>query len=517
MTRIIKFLKQIDFLYYSALSIPVVFILWGSLGRGFLFTLDSQFTNNYNIFNLDFSYDLGIVKYLLYYLSRVIDPKILQILYFAICLYIPSFLGFKYLKKYVSKTAAFIASIFLIINPFVYERLVAGHIHLIFVIGLIIPYCHFLLDKKGKLRKYMLLLIPLVGSLISPHLIWYLSVPIMLYTLFSIKKKRIDLMPVVFLGLIAFGEFLILSSKSVDKTSDIISQFYTSSVLSLFVFEGMWAEKEKIVETIFTLNIVSIVIWVIFYGILLLGVKKVLSSTSINISIFLISSGLIGLFLSVLSLKEFDEIYSKFYIITGFAVMREGHKWLALYLVGFVGIFSVGIDFLIKQFKEKKVYIVVLLLLFILISSHKIFFLGNGKIGQSEYPANWGVLESIAKEDPDLKILVLPWSGYGEYQFLNNKYIADPSRLYFSNKVISARFPENMNYLNRCDVQDLDFCIDYKAEKKFWDEFIRENKIGYVLVNKVIDEEIEAARLIDKFDYEMILEDLSSTIYILDK
>jgi hypothetical protein len=525
-------LQKTDFIYTSSLFLPVILILWGSLAEGFLFTLDSQFTVNYNIANLDLSYDLAVIKYLLAFAADIFNPKLVQLFYFTFCLYIPSLLAFLTLKKYISKPAALISALFILLNPFIYEKLVAGHIHLILGMGMVIPLIHLLIStdtlktgRSERLRLLKLLIVIVIGSIITPHMIWFFLIPAGVTVLNSVRSKKVDYSPLTLICVVAIVEYLFLSTFAIDKATNLQSPFFTNSIFSLFIFSGMWTEKEGYV--VFALTPVFVFSIICLYSLFIKGIYKFLKdidhkSARFRFFSILLISGLIGILLACLSIKEFEAAYQWLFRIPGFAVMREGHKWLGLYNISFVAFVGLAIDGILKLFSKNPIYrliIICLSCLLIISFGYQIFSLAQGQIKLEKYPLSWEYLERLANDDR--RILVLPWSGYGEYEFVDGMYMADPSRLYFSNSVISARFPSNMSYLNECHIQDIEFCINYDSTKEEWNKFVLEYKIGYMIVNKTRNENIDYEYITDaikqKIDCEYVLSDKYSTIFFISE
>lgn len=530
--RLVKWKFHSSSLYYFGLFIPIILILWGCLAEGFLFTLDSQFTANYTLSNLDLGYDLLVVKYLLALLAHIFDPKFVQIAYFAFCLYIPAVLGFYYLKQHISKPAAFIAALFLILNPFTYERLVAGHLHVIFAVGLIIPFIHYLtktgdslgvdLSKPGRGRNLKIAAIIVSSTIVTPHSIWFLAIPIGLNLILGLRKKVFDFTPLFTLIIAAVLAYLIMVLKAEDRPGDLETLFFSTSVGSLFVFEGMWTEAEGNVASIF--NWILLPIWVLLYAFFGYGWYQI-TNYKLQINKFyrlMVLSGLVGITIACLSVKEFEEVYGFLVKIPGFGVMREGHKWLGLYTIAFVCLFGLGVDNLINKFGKRLGIRTSLLAISCVLAvsvSYKIFFLAQGQIKVVRYPSAWEHLE-LSNTD-NKTILVLPWSGYAEYDYLDGLYTADASGLYFSDRVISSRFPENMSYFSDCYIQDNGICINLESTSEEWNNFINSQNIGYILINKAqnsVYSPFEIKSILEpKLRYDYVFEDNTSIIFFLEQ
>lgn len=505
-----------DMPFLLILLLPVVFVFYGSQAPGYLFTLDSIFTPNYNIFNLDSSYDSLVIRYMLYLAAKVINQEVLQVIYWSICIYLPSVLTFRYAKLHMSKKAALASALFLTLNPFIYQRLVAGHFHLVLSLGLLLPYLHNLV-ANGWQRNYKLFLINLLGAIITPHFLWYLVMINACYLLLGFKIKKIDFVPFMYLSLIATAMYAMFTFSAISRPSDLLMPFYSRNILDLVVLEGMWIQTEGIASSIFQVQpLAQIVLWIGIYLFVVTGTITALKYRKNNISIILVLSGLVGLLLACLSIKEFSPVYAFLYNIPGFGVMREGHKWLGLYVVMLSWSFGMGLDYILRKTIRWRLVLNVAAFSLIPILGLPMYFLANGQIGQYEYPESWQKLDSLAGKDPNDAILALPWTGYDEYTFLEGQYIANPAGLYFKNTVVASRFAHNMNNFNDCDIQDNDFCVSYESPKMLWDDFLKSRSIKYVLIINTENEgEIAVEDLQGKIDYAEIYMDDYSTFIVL--
>ena len=131
--------------------IIAIIILWQMLLPGYVLTLDMVFTPKLHILHHlgDFYNSLpltALLEFLNFFLSGWIIEKIILVsLFFLI-----GYLAFVFLPVPKKYHAHYFAALLYTINPFVYERFLAGQWTLLFAYALLPPFFYYLIALKDK-------------------------------------------------------------------------------------------------------------------------------------------------------------------------------------------------------------------------------------------------------------------------------------------------------------------------------------------------------------------------------
>ena len=171
-------IKKFNNIIYFYFSIFLTFIIVISLlGYGYIFSLDGLTGIQINVNEVSISYSTMLFEYIYKLFSQVtnvfITQKIYMILIFFGMLYLPLtyFPNVFTNKKSDSKNIEFIkyvVAIFYTVNPFVYERFLAGQWAVLAGYALLWPFVYYLIEfvRGGEVKDFQKLLIAtfLVGA-----------------------------------------------------------------------------------------------------------------------------------------------------------------------------------------------------------------------------------------------------------------------------------------------------------------------------------------------------------------
>lgn len=366
-----------------------------------------------------------------------------------------AFAGFRRLAPSRSVVIALGATLLLVVNPFTYERLYAGQVHLMLGVALL-PYLIFLLgnDVGGKLFAHIakLALVLAVLFALAPHFLFIAALPVGLAIM--VAMLRLDkaalirlaggvcatavlcaywifptLMVVGDLGRVTVRDLDVFSTSS-DRTFGLIP-----NVLGLY---GFW--------TNYQLPKHHLVIWpallLLLLCVICVGMRFVLTSKEYKVSarfqaVLLIPSAVIGLFLAMGAQGPTGSIFEwMFENIPGFQIMREPHKFLALTLVAYAYYFGAGAHWLIEIVRTNyaKLLTVGLLVTLVCAYTFKLFWGFNGQVEPVSYPNSWAEADAEMGEG-DGYVLALPWHLYIRFPWVG-RTVANPMGSYFRREVI---------------------------------------------------------------------------------
>lgn len=497
-------------IWFALLTLCIMYPLYRS---GFVLTLDMVFTpqmypsGNLNLLNLH--------EYILHLLATIIPGELLQKIILTLIFFLTGYLGYNLLKMITKNfCASIIAGSLYLINPFVYDRFLAGQ--WIFLLGyaltplFLAQLINIGLEKNDPWYKspelWAVVLWCTIGILSKHHfLLWWiiyvihLLVEILTVIIQSRSTANIlarlkvngHIIAKIFFSSIGLILIFIFSSK-LPFTSEELLYFATNPgqngvIFNLITFNGFWAEGTtfKHIFELATLSeiLLSLLILINFavlpFAILDKNTRKYAKVLALSVLL-----GCLGLALSIGQNGLIGDIYAflmdELPLLRG---MREPQKFLSLYLIGFSMVLGVNIDYLYKLFSQNfSKFIPIILLLFLIIyPSFGLFSGGNHQLKSVTYPSDFAEVDEILRNLKSPKILVLPWTAYINTTW-NNQRFANPSKLYFDQNIHVSE-----NYLKgECDInyneEEKTICVNYDDSSDFLLNSINSLKFTHILV-----------------------------------
>lgn len=515
----IKFKKYLPYILYLLLAI---LIMRPAFDSGYLFFLDmvwapdiqlSDYTRN----GLSAAFPLTLLlKLFSFIISTAWLQKILLLGVFflsAVAMYIFS-------RRYLDCAGAFIAGLFYMINPYVYERFLAGHWHVL------LGYAYFplvingflrLLDKPRAKTFWRFCLLFAIYPIISQH--WfYITFFVLLLTAFIYLYKNhkwaalanplfyrfVGIFSLVFFGLNSFWLFGFWGEKSVwpQITLNDFAAFATTAdikfgawinVLSLY---GFWNNIHILPKNIFN--------WwwlltIVVLAISLLGLIRLIQKRRLigfALPFIFITALVIGVGYASGIIRPLIDLL--FDYLPGFRGLRETHKAAGLLAFAYALTLPLGGRFLTGIVKKSAAKILLYIVYpclaaLILLMNFGIFNAFNGYLKAYEYPVGWTKAENYLSENViDSKVLIMPWHGYPRLNFAGNTVVANPATAFFSSDVIVGRNLDNVFLLEteQGEYDQLLFCLVQGLETiKDNLDFFYEQNISHMILLKIDDYE----------------------------
>ncbi|MCX6739607.1 MAG: hypothetical protein NTZ49_00055 [Candidatus Parcubacteria bacterium] len=455
-----------------------IIILWQMLKPGYILTLDmiftphfSNFLTNNNIYNTyPFYCFLALLDLILP--SWILQKIILLLLFLCI-----SYLAFKFLPVPQNYRANYWAALFYTVNPFVYERFLAGHWQLLFAYAFLPPLIFYLLEfAKFQDRRHLIIIlfwIFLIG-MFSLHF-WVISILlILIFLIFQIlhsliaNKKEAAMRLLQYCCALGLG-ILILSSYwlipyLVNNQKSILNTFTpeniqlfkssgdprlgtTLNVLSLYGFwqenqpwanYWLWPKDNFILWSIFSLSLS----FLILTGL----IKGLRNKRKRGLAVFFFIFGLLAFIFSTglgeTIFKGLNKwLFANIYFWRGF---RDTNKFSAFLVISYIFFIGLGLETIIKFLKERNFkltnFVLALIFLIPLIYTYPILGGFARQLQPIWYPKSWLQINQILNQDKsDYKVLFLPWHQYFSLRFNNTLITASPAKLYFDKKVIQSQ------------------------------------------------------------------------------
>lgn len=499
--------------------VGVSIVLWQLLAGGYVLTLDMVFGPHMDLTrNSGDLLNTAPTWYLLSFLTSIlggwITQKILLISIFFLMFYFP----LRYFKKIFNLEETyggeFVVSLFFVINPFVYERFLAGqwavlfgYVLLVPVLACIVSFCR---DWSNINTLKLLASIVVLGA-VSTHILMIalVIVPIVIFANFIYQKWSLVFLKksiLLGLGIIVISSYwlipAILSKGTVVTTfgADHWEVFKTATnshigtignVLSL---HGFWGEHEEWIKR-FVLpsegGWVFIVSLFLFITIVVTGIYAGVKDKKIRLMACLL---IFVMFLAtVFSSGIGDGIFKNFNMwmfenVSFWKGFRDSEKWSAILALGYALLAGLGSKYIISHFKNikyQKIALYMIIAIPILYTPMMLFGL-SGQIKTTQYPDSWNEVNNVLREDKNCKALFLPWHQYFSLRFNEDLLSANPSSVYFDCEILQGKNMElgsigsqegngeGYNILEKV-------VIDNNTDVDSTIQFLKENDIKYII------------------------------------
>lgn len=453
MNTIKKILKE----YWPYLIIVLAITLPWFLKSGFLFFTDMAWGP---IINIDWSKKAFIFWLIIKSLSLILPLALLQKLFISITLLVVLLGGKKIVDNFIpsenfkEKFLVFAISLFMLFNPFVYDRIMYGQFGIVLSFGLLCLCFGYLLDYlKTNKNKYIFYAAIYLGLAIqfSLHFIFLASVFYLLFLfLVYFKRKEIVIRKFIIYTLLAMLVVAVINfniiiglfgeksqAKSIQnkiQRQDLIA-FQTSGRTSIdalknvVMMSGFWGKDQFRYIDLTTIKGLWGRAFILLLIFIIWGVIK--SQKTKDKSLNYLGRGLIIVYLVAVVLavgikmpiaKETTEwLFDHFPFYKG---MRETQKWVAVIVVVYAVFLSLGV----KEFVKSKIvkvnkFVVTLFLAGIIIMQAPLLLFGLwGQVRPVNYPADWYEINDyiVSNDNCQSKTLFLPWHMYMHFSWIGN-------------------------------------------------------------------------------------------------
>lgn len=450
------------------------------------------------------------------------------------------------------------AGLFYAVNPFVYERVMAGHWE--FLVGyavfpLVVSAAKNFCKSPGWKSALILALLTTLSVNFANH--WSIILAIFLFVYFStylFTHRENVLSFFKFLGLFGLVTLVLNLNWFIpalflgDGTAGgIISQFGRGDlvmfqsvpdknfgvIFNLLSGYGFWIEAQKYFispkDIIFFWPIISVT----FILLAVAGVYKIFKNredSSLPFAVTLVILFLLALdFAGGVALPAFSGtvllLYEKIPFLYG---LREPQKLVAVIMFCYAYFGAVGLTFILEKVKPAWKY-AVLCVFFILpfIYTPTIFGSFWGQLRPVSYPQSWfKVNEQLNKDKDKYLTLFFPWHQYMRFGFANNLVLANPAPRFFTKSILSSQNYETKSLYShdiRPEALHIEGLLSMEKEgvnlagepvfdRVVWGEAIGAIGVKYIILAKESD--WGTYRFLDKSrDLEKIFEDESLILY----
>ncbi len=460
-----KYNHLLSFFIFFALAAVITFPLVKS---GYILTLDAVITPKVIFAPLtssSFIYQNILAVLNLFMPSDWIERIILFLIFF-----LSGWGMYRFTDKNL-RFARYFAGIFYAINPFVYERVMAGHWQLLlgysifpFVVTSTLNYFHDTTKKNTVLLAIMAtLLFNIAIHYLLIFIVFFITMGVINAYFHRSNKEKLTQIAhqtifFIVMTLVLNANWIISSILGVSDISQSIKYFASGDLISFqsvadthlgLIFNllsgyGFWAEVYHYFilpkDIIFFWPILSLAVILVF-GI---GVYSFIKEKS-NIPILMTLTVLFLLALDIaggIALNSFNQQY--FYLYEKFPLfysLREPQKLIGIVMFCYAYFGSFGLAKITANIKGKMKFIALsFFILLPFIYTPTVFGGFWGQLKPVNYPASWEKVNQILKEDKsDFLTLFFPWHQYMRFKFANDRVVSNPALYYFDKPLLSSQ------------------------------------------------------------------------------
>lgn len=473
-----KLLNKIDKNIFIFLGLAIL-ILWQMLLPGYVLTLDMVFAPKIKLLLADGSfYNAYPLKYFLHIINFVLTGWLIQKIILLTLFFAIGYLAFLFIPVSKKYYANYWVALFYVINPFVYERFLAGHWTHLFAYAFLPPLTFYLVkfynEPEWRSGIWLFGWLFLIG-LFSTHFVimagLLVCVTILIKLISYSRSDKSKFFPLLKMSAISGVSFLIASAYwlvpyLLHRGQSVVNTFssanweafktagdaHLGTSLNVLALYGFWGERENWAgywlwpKDYFLFWLTVAMALAIF---LLIGVRASLKNEEARgRAIFFLILALIAYIFSVgigdtifknLNLWLFEHVG----FWRGFRDAQKFSAWLVLAYAHFGGFALVAImDY--WQAKKNKFSEQVLWAIFLLPILYTYPMVGGfaRQLQAVDYPQSWYEVNEIMNQDKsEFKVLYLPWHQYLSLDFNNNLITANPAKAFFDKEVVQG---ENM-------------------------------------------------------------------------
>ncbi|MCA1839639.1 MAG: hypothetical protein LC723_04825 [Actinobacteria bacterium] len=211
-----------------------------------------------------------------------------------------------------------------------------------------------------------------------------------------------------------------------------------------------------------------------------------------RLSLTLLISGILGFFLALGDQGPTGSIFLwMFNHVPGFKIMREPQKFLGLLLIAYAFFYGIGSEWLVNGFRKRwlKAAMAIVLIALPCIYTYKMFWGFNGYVKPSKFPDSWAQADRLMGDGPE-KALALPWHLYMAFPWTQNRLVANPMSSYFRRETIVGDNIELNDIKTQSDSPRshyLEFMFAQGNQTEHFGNLVAPLGIKYILLSKETD------------------------------
>ncbi len=515
---------HLEFVYFIGVSFMITAPFF--FHRGYLFLPDTIWGPNMLV---GFDQRFLIINFISNIFSNFGIGDIFQKIFLTTIIIVLLWGGYRLSSVFINKQSRFIAfagSLFVLFNPFVYDRMLYGQWGIPLSLGCVCIGLSFFIEwmREVKLIKKTRYAFTFFGIAVlttpqSLFFIFILIIPIILIIYFKNIKRlqspelRTNLLTFI-LKQILVGIFilLIINCVWIIDLSQSLKTFGGSQVTQLdyeafktsgntpgeamknvILLSGFWGKDQHRYIDItqikyFWGRAFAITGTIMLYGLLTLFIDRRKRYLGIGISIILFICILLALGLAsglTSNLTLWLHSYFPFYDI-----LRETGKWVFVIVILYLFLLLYGIDCIKQKLSHEEIsykILKIILTISIIMQAPFLFWGFSRQVKPVMYPSDWQAVDSILQStNCDGSTLVLPWHLYIKINWVDN-IVSNPAKVFFKCPVIVSSNPEwkGSGYTKDDYSEKIPNWISSHGNIQALKEI--DSKIGYIILLKEAD------------------------------
>ena len=339
------------------------------------------------------------------------------------------------------------AAVFIVANPFVVDRVRAGHVALLLGAALLPWLFNSAVHAREQSKRFAVR--PAVwyalAVSVSPHAAW-LGAAVLVWVMLTPRPSGRDILrtaQVLASAALVYLYALVLwltGTRTLEVTGADLSAYATASgpggitatVLSLHGFWRDWPQQVRDdLPSVLALLVLVVVVVAVSAGLTMLARQeraRGLPLVALTLTGLLLGAGVSG--------PAAGLYRAAFDWLPLFEAMREQQKWVALAVLGYAVGFGVTVEALAAQRAAavRVVAVATAALPLAVVGPSLIWGLG-GTVRTSDYPDSWYAADRTMGDGEGL-VLFLPWHGYQPFDFTDGRTVATPAEAFFSRRVL---------------------------------------------------------------------------------
>lgn len=461
--------KYYPYIFFALVTLAVMLPLFKP---GFILTLDMVFTPHVRLPGQVTSSYLFYAA--LHVLNFVIPVDVLQKLILASITFLSGIGGYTLVKRAAGhdkepNPGAYVAGLLYIVNPYTYDRFMAGQF------AVLLGYCLLpfvamqllaLAQRPTWRRSIGFGLLLTVVGVVSIHTLGLVAVLVCVViasTIWQYRERSARLAYFAVAVMLGIGVFLILSAywlvptlAGTNSTAHALAGFtagdnqafatlggnFVGQLLHVIRLQGFWAENTHT----FIVPQTALPGWGAAICILwmLVGIGVVVAWKN-NQRQTVMVFGAVAIVSAVMATGILNDVLGN--IMPLFRGFREPQKFTGLVALAYALFAGWGTGAVLEYLSRKRMFAVqqaalaaVLLLPVLLVPT--MFWGFGGQLRPVQYPATWAVINNQLNSDhTTFQTLFLPWHLYMYYRFAD-RIIMNPAASYFDKPVIASNDPE---------------------------------------------------------------------------
>ncbi len=520
--------KYFPYILFSLITLSIMLPLYK---HGYIFLLDFVESPHITLTKISLQ---GInqsipIIFILQTLNIFLPSEIIQKILITLIIILTQVSMYKLASAFMEKKWALVSGLMYLLNPYFYERLLAGQWYVL--LGyLTLPFLiRFFLKFLNNPNRHNFLAFALLYSIypiLSLHY-WYIgSFFLLLLFIVFIPDRRAGLrtyakfIPFLIGIFLTINLFWLVRTGSATTLSAItLNDFlaYTTrpdprygvffNVLSLY---GFWGSYTVLPKDIFPywFIITPLILMIASIG-AISQIKKrdflAITLVLIFLPVLIISVGYGNTFTKPVIDFLYDHLY-------GFNGLRDTQKMAGVLALTYAFFVPLGYRSLTRWLPKndwygKLVFISAVAIPFLM--TNNIFLGFSNQVRTADYPHGWYVVNELTKEKKTIKMLFLPWHSYMRFPFSQERIVANPARSFFDREIIAGKGIENVYLLHQdqeiwdTEILELLYLQQATVQSK---KFLTSQGVTHIIIAKVADWE-KYKFLSEKGQFEIIYED----------